>query len=75
MDNYLQVQVVYNQGLVKIFLANQEILLAEFINAARAYGRIKVMRFMPNVDQYAAKLLVDTGNAVMVNAKKEPAHG
>jgi hypothetical protein len=71
----MQVQVVYNQGLVKLFIAPQEILLADFVNTARAFGRIKVMRFMTNVDSSAAKLIVSTGNAVMVEAKRGVAHG
>lgn len=68
-DMFMQVQVAYNQGLVKLFIAPHEILLADFVGVVRAHGRIKVMRFMPNVDRAVATLLVNTGNATMVEVK------
>lgn len=67
---YQQVQVVYSQGLVKTFVAPMEIRMCDFAAVAKAFGRIRSVRFQPDVDDQAARLLCDTGNATLVEAKR-----
>lgn len=66
--SYMHVQVVYRQGLVKEYLAG-DILLEAFMKVVRAEGKVKTVRFLPDVDQATADLLVNTGNAVGINLK------
>jgi hypothetical protein len=74
MSRYLQVQVRFSQGLVKTFVAQSEILMCDFVDAVGAFGKQKSIRFLPDLDRPTADLLVATGNAVMVAAKREVQH-
>ena len=60
-ETFICMQVVYRQGMVKTFIAPQEILLADFMRTARDFGKIKATRFLPDVDRAAADLLIATG--------------
>lgn len=66
---FQHVQVMFNQGMVKEFLAPREILLADFVAVVRKFGRFRSMRFYPDVDRATADLLIATGNATMVEAR------
>jgi len=69
MEMLLSVQIVYRQGLVKTFIAGQETLLSDFMKIARAEGKIKVVRFLPDVEKAVADLLVRSGNATMIEMR------
>lgn len=69
METFLSVQVVYRQGLVKQFIAAQNILMADFMRIVRAEGKIKAVRFLPDIDQAAATVLINTGNATRVEVR------
>lgn len=71
---YLQVQVKFAQGLVKTFIADKEILLCDFVGAVSAFGKQKSIRFLPDVDRATADFLVNAGNAVMVEPRREAQH-
>jgi hypothetical protein len=66
VEMLLSVQVVYRQGLVKTFIAHQDILMSDFMKAVRAEGKVKTVRFMPDVEKPVADLLIHSGNAVKV---------
>ena len=69
---FIQVQVVYRQGLIKTFIAPMgEILMDEFMKVVKAEGKVKAIRFLPDLDQATADLLVSTGNAVKVEMKSD----
>ncbi len=68
---YMQVQVVYRQGLVKTFLAPKEILMDDFMKYVRATGKIKTTRFMPDVGEAEAIQMVKSGEAVKVEVRRE----
>lgn len=70
---YLNVHVTFNQGLVKTFLVPQETLMMDFVAAVRAFGKFRSMRFYPDVDQAAASLLAATGNATIMELRREKA--
>lgn len=70
MKRYLQVQVVYRQGLVKSYLAEENILLKDFEHVVKAMGKIKTVRWLPDVDQATADLLVRTGAATMIEVRR-----
>lgn len=68
----MQVQVRFAQGLVKTFLAPQDVLLADFRGAVEAYGsKLKSVRFLPDLNQAQARELAASGNAVMVRVRRE----
>lgn len=69
MEMFLSVQVVYRQGLVKTFIAAQEILMADFMRIVRAEGKIKTVRFLSDIDRATADLLVTSGNATRVEVR------
>jgi len=71
MEMFLSVQVVYRQGLVKQYLAPQNILMVDFMRVVRAEGKIKTIRYLPDVDRQAADLLVSTGNATRVEVRRQ----
>lgn len=70
MKNFLQVQVTFKQGLVKLFLAPESILAVDFKRAIEALGKTRSLRFLPDVTEESARILVSTGNAVMVEARR-----
>ena len=72
---YIQVQVVYRQGVVKTFVAPEGMLLEDFTHVVKAQGKIKTVRFLPDIDQATADFLVSTGNAVKVEVRREKAEG
>lgn len=69
METFQVVQVVYRQGLVKTFLAAQNILMIEFMRIVRAEGKIKTVRFLQDVDEAAADLLVRSGAAIRIEVR------
>ena len=69
----MQVQIVYRQGMVKLFLAPKEILMHDFMRTVRSFGKVKTTRFLPDVDQEAADLLVKSGSATKVGVYYEEA--
>lgn len=72
--NMMQVQVRFAQGLVKTFLAPQDVLLADFRGAVEAYGsKLKSVRFLPDVTQAQAQDMAHSGNAAIVRVRREEA--
>jgi hypothetical protein len=67
---FLQVQVPYNQGLVKTFLAPREILMADFVEVVRAFGRFRSWRFGPDVDEATARRMASEQGATLVEARR-----
>ncbi len=71
MKMYTHVQVVYRQGLVKAFVApHGEMLMEDFMKVVRAEGKVKTVRFLPDIDQAAADVLVKSGSAVKVEVRR-----
>jgi hypothetical protein len=69
-ESYLTVQVQFNAGVIKTFLAPQEIRMADFVAAVKAYGgKFRSMRFQGDTDAPAAEALVREGNAIKLEAK------
>ena len=66
----LCVQVSFNQGLVKTFLADPNCRLFVFTDTIKRIGRVRSWRFQPDVyDGAAVRLMLDSGNAVLVEDK------
>lgn len=65
-----QIQIAYSQGLVKTFLASQEILLCDMVEAARRFGKLRSVRFLPDVDVVTANQMIASGNAVNLKEGK-----
>ncbi len=62
----IRVQVTYAQGLVKTFITSHECRLETFANAARKLGRIRSLRFQPDVSPEEAVIEAATGNAILL---------
>ena len=72
MEIFMHVQVVYRQGLVKAFVIEEgNMLMEEFMRLVRAEGKVKTIRFLPDVDRAAAELLVRSGNATRLGGRHE----
>lgn len=66
---FSSVQVTYAQGLVKTFIIDEDVTVLKFIETAKAFGRIRSVRFNNEVDAPTAALLIETGNAARVRSK------
>lgn len=69
MNRYRCLQVQYNQGLVKTFLIDERATLGAALDAVAAAGRFRSLRVKGTVDEGAASLLADTGNATRVEVR------
>lgn len=65
----MQIQVAYNQGMVKTFLTTEETRINDFVRIARSFGRFRSVRFQPDIDAQQANAMVKAGNATMVEAR------
>lgn len=70
MPIYMQVQVKFSQGLVKLFLVPPETTCSDFVQVVSAFGRHRSIRYLPDVDAAAAELLVSTGNATKMEVRR-----
>lgn len=67
---YAVLQVQYNQGLVKTFVAPSTTPVGVLLAAVRAFGRFKTVRVQADLpDEITARFLVSSGNATMVEAR------
>ncbi len=67
------VQVVFNQGKVKSFLAPKEILMDKFMQVVRLHGKVKRLRYRPDCSSEEALAFVAQG-ATIIDVKM-PAAG
>lgn len=73
MDSLTQWRVKFNQGLIKTFIADRSTSLGDFVGAIGALGRFRQVTFLPDVTREAAGVLVRTGNAVLVEVRRQRA--
>lgn len=70
MEQFMQAQVKFSQGLVKLFIVPLETTVSDFARVVSAFGRARSVRFLPNVDAHAADFLVSTGNATRMEVSR-----
>lgn len=63
----LKVQVVYQQGLIKTFLASGDMELGEFCKRIGSYGRVRTVRPPRSVHDLQSAMLSDP-NAIHLGA-------
>lgn len=73
---HMQVQVVFRQGVVKTYVAPMgELLMEDFMKVVRTEGKVKTVRFLPDIEDGVANFLVTSGNAVKVEVRREKSQG